>query len=140
MANERKDSVNQQAESAGQAGVSGAPRYQGSATVQIFLNESGQLDVDQKPVHMKPAGRLTFRIRGGESLTSFVILMKDETPFGSGERWVGGERGPGVKVRLDGLANGKQPKDQKRYSYSVMASDGTKTYHMDPDIVVGPRT
>lgn len=110
-------------------------------TVQIFV-EDGKLTVDKATVRVPAGGMLTFRIHpDDQTLTSFVVLMIGGTPFGSGLGWAGSEKGPGVKMRIDGSANnpnGDGTTTESKYSYCVMASDGTKSYSMDPDVIVGP--
>lgn len=112
-----------------------------TAIIRISL-KGGKVTVDNDSVRIRAGGLLTFKIDpNDQTLTSFVVLMTRGTPFGSGQGWAGGEKGPGVKMRIDGSANdpeGEDPTGEATYSYCVMASDGTKNYSMDPDVIVGP--
>lgn len=117
-----------------------ARSFRTNVIVQIYLDSSNKLKVDTPEAEVKPGGRITFKIRPQQNLKSFVVLLKKETPFGNGKTWAGGHKGRGAMIRIDGLANGPKETDTTKYSYSVLATDGSKTYHMDPDIVVGPRT
>lgn len=111
--------------------------YKGNETVSILLDANGDLTVDKEQVCVKAGGKLTFRIdRSDTTLRGFAILMKDQSPFGDGNVWTGGEKGPGVPIRIDGAANGT---DFVSYRYSIVATDGTNTYHKDPEVVVGPK-
>ncbi|MEJ2502500.1 MAG: hypothetical protein P8177_04150 [Gemmatimonadota bacterium] len=110
--------------------------FKGNEIVNVLLDPDGKLTVDKERVCVKAGGKLTFRIHKDDTrLRGFAILMKDRTPFGSGDVWVGGEKGPGVRVRIDGAANGAE---WESYRYSIIATDGTDTYHKDPEVVIGP--
>jgi hypothetical protein len=112
--------------------------YKGNETINILLDSNGKLTVDKDQVCIKAGGKLTFRIdKSDTALSGFAILMKSQTPFGDGNAWAGGEKGPGVPIRIDGAANGS---DYTSYRYSIIATDGTKTYHKDPEVIVGPDT
>lgn len=118
------------------------PQFHSAATVEISLNSGGKLEVNLRQARVKATGSITFKIAPGEQkLKHFAILMQKESPFGSGEICAGGRKGVDVTRRIDGAANDPDNAGTNEYSYSycVMASDGTDTYHMDPDVVVGPR-
>lgn len=115
-------------------------------TIRISLNASKELQVDKAvpPPRIQAGGLLTFEIDpADQDLESFVILMNGPTPFGSGDPWSGGKKGWGSQgIRIDGRANNPNNDPgttEFTYSYCVMASDGTNSYYMDPDVVVGPQ-
>lgn len=123
--------------------------YSRAAVVQIFLDSNGDLDVDDKSARVQAGGGLTFKIKAStpsgqhSTLISFVVLMKKETPFVNNKAWAGGTATDDAKVNIASNANdphGNNSNNEYTYPYSVMASDGTDTYHLDPDVIVGPQS
>lgn len=125
---------------AAQGTTPGTTPYPPEVTVDIYLDSDDKLAVNVTKAKVRAGGRVRFQIKEGEtSLIRFVILMKGDTPFGSGESWVGGSKG-GRRVRIDGAANQGGTQDHREYSYAILAVDKQgKPYDLDPEIVVGPK-
>lgn len=120
-----------------QAKAASATDFTVDAVVNISLDNQDEIQVDQPKVKVRAGGQITFRIAAAEQrLKSFVILMLDETPLGSGRVCFGGV-GSAAPERIDGAAHGN---GQKTYSYCILATDGATSYHKDPDVIVGPQT
>lgn len=116
-------------------------RYPDSATATILLRE-GRLVVESDDgtvdsVRIAASGTLTFRTPGDGPLQWWSILWKSDTPFQDRRGWASEARGKGKGKRIAANANGGG-NGERRYEYAVVASDGSKVYFEDPEVVVGP--
>ena len=97
----------------------------------VIENEDGGGEL----LRVRAGGTVTWHCPAESPLKWWAIVLKADTPFDDGAGSCGNNRGTpqAKKIRRD--ANGGAT---RTYAYAVVASDGTKVFFRDPEVVVGP--
>ena len=110
-----------------------------SATIElrggeiVVVAEDGSVDT----LRVAAGGTIEFEAPVGSPLKWWSILWKTDTPFDDAKGWAAEARGRKKLKRISRGANGGGTA-QRAYEYAVVASDGTRVYFRDPEVVVGP--
>lgn len=99
----------------------------------VVVAEDGTVD----SLRVAAGGTIEFEAPANSPIKWWSILWKTDTPFDDATGWASDARGRKKPKKISADANGGGS-GQRAYDYAVVASDGTRVYFRDPEVVVGP--